>query len=97
MALLGCGPKLMKRGKRLAGAKKFFSMDAGGKWKTIMPRLHDHHDLFQSCISSAFTDPVYGAFHLARSRFNGGQRIGHSKTQIIVTVDANNGPDHPKR
>lgn len=50
--------------------------------------LQRHGDFFQRAIARALTDAIDGAFHLARTAFDGRQRVGHRQAQIVVAVRA---------
>ena len=51
--------------------------------------MHGHHQLFQSGITSAFTDAIHRALQLTRSRFHGLKEIGDGQPEIVVAMHGN--------
>ena len=69
-----------------------FAHDPRVDGKDVLPGPQDHDDLFEGRVARPLTDAVDRAFHLARPVLDCGNGIGHGKTQIIVAVDADDGP-----
>ena len=51
-----------------------------------LAHLQDHRDLFQRAVAGALADAIDGAFDLARTAFDGGQRVGHGQAQVVVAM-----------
>ena len=67
-------------------------MRIGGAVRILVGAGLENHDHFlERAIAGALADSVDGAFHLARAGFDGGQRVGHRQTQIVVAVYAHDG------
>jgi hypothetical protein len=73
-------------GDHPAGWIDLLADDVGFQTKEILARLERHHHLFQRGIPGSFTNTVNRALHLPRPVGNGGERIGHRQTEIVVAM-----------
>ncbi len=78
-------------GYHARGTEDLGGIDAGMHVEQIFTGLDRHDDLFQRGITGALTQPVDGAFHLARTGHHRGQRVGYRQTQVVMTVHGKNG------
>src|SRR5204863_516742 len=63
-------------------------LDRGRIGIRVGTRLQNHHYFFERAVAGTFADTIDGAFDLARSGLNSGQRIGDRETQIVMAMDA---------
>ena len=77
--------------QRLAGRIQMFSVNAGLKGIVIVTGLHHHDHFFERAVPGPLTNAVDGAFNLPRSSLHRSQGVRYGQTQIIVTVDADDG------
>src|SRR5262249_47609131 len=68
-----------------------FRIDVDRIWQQVRSDLHDHHELFQRSVASAFSNAIDRTFDLSRSGANRGNRIRNSQSQIVVAMNADNG------
>src|SRR3989440_2569208 len=74
---------------QLACGEQFLRVDACiGVAKAIGPCAQRHYDFFHGGIACTLTQAIDGYFDLARTSFDGGQRVGRSHAEIIVAVGA---------
>src|SRR5688572_3479147 len=74
-----------------AGGIYLLRVDTDLEPKEILAGVQGHYNFFQRSIAGAFTDPVDGAFDLPGAMLDGGERIGHGKPEVIVTVHGKSG------
>src|ERR1051326_5908702 len=65
-----------------------FGVNTRVVWITVVARLHHHHYFFERAFPGSLTDPIDGALDLSRASLYSGERVGHRKSQIVVTVYA---------
>ena len=58
----------------------------------IVARFEGHDDFLHGGVAGALANAVDRAFDLPRPVAHGGQRVGHGQTEIIVAMDAQDGP-----
>ena len=74
-----------------AGLGNFLRDDLGVRPVEILAGAKAHHDLFHRGVARPLPDPVDGALHLAGALHHGGQRVGDSHAEVIVTVHGDHG------
>ncbi len=84
--LVGLHRKAQHARKRLAGGINALGVNAGGKRQPVAAHLERHYDLLQRSVSGALSDAIDRAFHLARPRFDGRQRIGDRQAEVVMAV-----------
>jgi DNA-binding transcriptional LysR family regulator len=78
------------RREQAAGGIDFLEADIRRGTETALADVKRYCDFFERGITCAFTDSVDGAFHLAGSRADCGQRIRNGEAEIVVAVRAVN-------
>ena len=59
--------------------------------------MQGHDQLFQGGVSGALANAVDGALDLARTGFDGGQRVGYSHAEIVMAVGGDDVGFRPSR
>ena len=72
-------------------ARKISSVFTRVETEEVLAGPQGHHDLFERGVASPLPDPVDGALHLPGAVHDGGERVGHRLTEVVVAVD---GQDH---
>ena len=73
---------------RRPGFVEFFQVEFGSHAKTILAHGERDGDFFERGVSGAFTDAVDGAFDLAHTRANRGQRVGDGEAEVVMAMGA---------
>ena len=79
-------------GDQAAAVHDLLGVDAGFDAEEVGPRLQRHDDLLQRAVARPFAEAVDGALDLPRAGTHGRQRVGHGHTQVVVAVNADDGP-----
>ncbi len=79
-------------GDQAAGSVELARLDAGAYAEIVAARAERHHHFLERGVAGPFADAVDSALHLARAVANAGERVGHGQAQIVVAVDADDGP-----
>ena len=66
-------------------------VDAGFVRQAVLPGTNSHDNFFHGSVSCPFAYAVYGALHLPGPFPDCREHVGRGKSQIIVTVDAQDG------
>src|ERR1700761_6956763 len=72
--------------EELADAKHLAQVELVLHGKPIPAHVKRSGNFFERCVTGAFADAVDSTFDLAGARFEGGQRISDSQTQIVVRM-----------
>src|SRR6266567_8123447 len=72
--------------EHLAGGIELFELDTGVDTVTVRAHVEGGGDLFKSGVAGAFTNAVDGAFHLACTGGDRGERVGRGKAEIVVAM-----------
>src|SRR5262245_2075276 len=74
--------------ERLARTEKLLGRHAVFVGHQVFAHAQRHYYLFERRVAGALAYAVDGAFDLARSGGDGGQRVGHGQPQVVVAVHA---------
>ena len=92
MALLRCTTRPLMRATRREDLTISRVFNPHSKLaEKIAARFEGHDDFLHGGVAGALADAVDGAFDLARPVADGGERIGHRQTEIVVAMDADDG------
>ena len=73
------------------GAHDVFGADSGAVGKEVGTGADRHDDLFHRRVARAFAEAVDGAFDLARPGPDGGERVRHRQTEVVVAMHGQRG------